>query len=44
MPFTMFDDWTKISETVKDIVAGKTTVQEVSRQGMEEYNQGANQK
>lgn len=41
MPFTMFDDWTKISSTVKDVVAGKTTIEKVSAQGIEEYKEGA---
>jgi hypothetical protein len=44
MPFTLFDDWTKITATVKDIVAGKTTVEEVSAQGIEDFKQGGNQK
>lgn len=44
MPFTLFDDWTQIITTVKDIVAGTTTVQKVSLQGMEEYSAGGNEK
>ncbi len=44
MPFTLFDDWTKITSTVKDIVEGKTTVEKVSTQGMEEFKRGGNEK
>ncbi|CZR63346.1 probable Phosphoserine phosphatase [Phialocephala subalpina] len=35
-PFTVFEDWSSILATVKDIVAGKTTVQEVSAAGAKE--------
>ncbi|KAJ3474858.1 hypothetical protein NLG97_g9666 [Lecanicillium saksenae] len=31
IPFVTFRDWTSISQTVKDIVAGKTTVKEAAR-------------
>jgi hypothetical protein len=36
MPFTIFEDWSSILATVKDIVEGKTTVQEVSAAGVQE--------
>lgn len=36
MPFTIFEDWSSILATVKDIMAGKTTVQEVSAAGVQE--------
>ena len=38
IPFTLFDDWSSILATVKEIVAGRTTVQEVSAKGVEEYH------
>ena len=31
VPFVTFNDWTSISQTVKDIVAGKITVQEAAK-------------
>ncbi|KAL7924512.1 HAD-like domain-containing protein [Trichoderma austrokoningii] len=31
VPFVTFNDWTSITQTVKDIVAGKTTVQEEAK-------------
>lgn len=33
VPFTVFEDWTTITSTVKDIVSGKTTVKKVSITG-----------
>lgn len=36
MPFTIFEDWSSILATVKDIVDGKTTVKEVSSAGEKE--------
>lgn len=36
MPFTIFEDWSSILATVKDIVEGKTTVQKVSAAGVQE--------
>lgn len=44
MPFTLFDDWTKISQTVKDVVAGKKTLEEISAQGLKEYESEAKEK
>jgi 2,3-diketo-5-methylthio-1-phosphopentane phosphatase len=38
MPFTLFNDWSSILATVKEIVAGKISVQEVSARGVAEYN------
>lgn len=38
VPFTEFEDWTSISATVKDIVAGKTTVEKVAAAGAQEAN------
>lgn len=35
-PFTVFEDWSSILATLKDIVAGKITVQEVSAAGAKE--------
>jgi 2-hydroxy-3-keto-5-methylthiopentenyl-1-phosphate phosphatase len=31
VPFVTFRDWTTITQTCKDIVAGKTTVQEAAK-------------
>jgi hypothetical protein len=33
VPFTVFEDWSSILATVKDIVSGKTTVDKVSAEG-----------
>lgn len=44
MPFTLFEDWSSILATVKEIVAGKTTVEKVSAEGKEESKQGAKNK
>lgn len=33
VPFTVFEDWSTILSTVKDIVAGKTTVEKVAAEG-----------
>jgi hypothetical protein len=38
VPFTEFEDWTSIFATVKDIVAGKTTVEKVAAAGAHEAN------
>jgi hypothetical protein len=38
VPFTQFEDWSTILTTVKDIVAGKTTVAEVSAAGLDALN------
>jgi hypothetical protein len=37
VPFTVFEDWSSILATVKDIVAGKTTVKQVSAEGVKDY-------
>ncbi len=37
VPFTVFEDWSSILATVKDIVNGKTTVKQVSAKGVEDY-------
>lgn len=42
MPFTEFENWSSILATVKDIVAGKTTVKKVSAEGFENFKQGTN--
>jgi hypothetical protein len=44
VPFTIFEDWSSILATVKDIVAGKTTVKQVSAAGVEDFKQGGNEK
>ncbi|KAF7917778.1 hypothetical protein BELL_0204g00030 [Botrytis elliptica] len=37
VPFTIFEDWTSILSTVKDVVAGKTTVKEVYAAGIKDF-------
>ena len=44
VPFTLFEDWSIILSKVKEIVEGKTTVQQVSAQGVEDFKNGANAK
>ncbi|KAF2459084.1 HAD-like domain-containing protein [Lineolata rhizophorae] len=40
VPFTIFEDWRSILEKVKEIAAGKTTVQDAAKQGYELYKAG----
>lgn len=40
VPFTVFEDWTSIHQTVNDIVNGKKTVQDAAREGHDLYNAG----
>jgi hypothetical protein len=44
VPFTVFEDWSSILATVKDIVAGKTSVKKVSAEGAEDFKHGGNEK
>lgn len=44
VPFTMFEDWSSILATVKDVYEGKTNVKEVAKEGVEDYEQGGNKK
>jgi len=44
VPFTEFEDWSSILATVKEIVAGKITVKEVSTQGLEDFEEAKNEK
>ena len=37
IPFTVFEDWSSILEQVKEIVEGRTTVQEAAKRGYEAY-------
>jgi len=37
VPFTIFEDWSSILATVKDIVSGKTDVKKVSTEGLEDF-------
>jgi hypothetical protein len=37
VPFTVFEDWSSILSTVQDIVAGKTSVKEVSAAGVADF-------
>jgi len=41
VPFTLFENWSSILATVKDIVAGKITVEKVSAQGVEDFKNSA---
>ena len=41
VPFTVFADWTNILAKCKEIVEGKTTVQEAAKAGFEAYKNGA---
>lgn len=40
VPFTVFEDWSSILEKCKQIVEGKTTVQQAAKEGFEAYKQG----
>jgi len=37
VPFTEFESWSSILATIKEIVAGKNTVKQVSAQGAEDF-------
>lgn len=41
VPFTVFDDWSNILSKCREIVEGKTTVQEAAKEGYEAYKNGA---
>ena len=41
VPFNVFEDWSSILATTKDIVNGKISVQDAARQGYESYKNGA---
>lgn len=41
VPFTVFEDWSSILAKCKEIVAGKTTVQDAAKEGWEAYRSGA---
>lgn len=40
VPFTVFKDWNDILEKCREIVEGKTTVQQAARDGFEAYKKG----
>lgn len=40
VPFTVFEDWSSILETVKKIVAGEKTVQDAAKEGHEMFKKG----
>ena len=40
VPFTVFEDWSSILETVKKIVAGEKTVQDAAQEGHEAFQKG----
>ena len=44
VPFTIFEDWSSILATVKNVVAGKTNVKEVAAAGYEDFKRGGNKK
>jgi 2,3-diketo-5-methylthio-1-phosphopentane phosphatase len=41
VPFTVFEDWYNILDKCKEIVEGKTTVQQAAKDGFEAYKSGA---
>ncbi|KAF2708955.1 hypothetical protein K504DRAFT_433669 [Pleomassaria siparia CBS 279.74] len=41
VPFTVFEDWSTILNKCKEIVEGKSTVQDAAREGFEAYKSGA---
>ncbi|KAF1955863.1 2-hydroxy-3-keto-5-methylthiopentenyl-1-phosphate phosphatase-like protein [Byssothecium circinans] len=41
IPFTVFEDWSTILAKCKEIVAGKSTVQDAAKEGWEAYKAGA---
>ncbi|CZS89188.1 probable Phosphoserine phosphatase [Rhynchosporium agropyri] len=43
VPFTVFEDWSTILADVKKVVAGTTTVQELSASGLAEYKKNASE-
>lgn len=40
VPFTVFEDWSSILDKVKEIVEGKTTVQDAAKEGYEAFKKG----
>lgn len=40
VPFTVFEDWSNIHAKCKEIVEGKTTVQQAAKEGFEAYKNG----
>jgi len=44
VPFTIFEDWSSILVTVKDIVSAKTDVKKVSAEGFEDFKRRENEK
>lgn len=44
VPFTIFEDWSSILASVKDIVSGKKSVADVSAAGVEDFQRGGNEK
>ncbi|TAQ91586.1 hypothetical protein B7494_g58 [Chlorociboria aeruginascens] len=44
VPFNVFEDWSSITATVKDIVSGKTDVKKVALEGYEDFKKNGNTK
>jgi len=42
IPFTVFEDWSSILATTKDIHSGKVTVKKVADEGLESVRNGGN--
>ena len=40
VPFTVFEDWSSILETVKKIVAGDKTVHDAAQEGYDAFKKG----
>lgn len=40
VPFNTFKDWSSILEKLKNIVEGEKSVQDVAKEGYEEYKKG----
>ena len=41
VPFNVFSDWSEILAKVKEIVEGRTTVEDAAEDGYEQYKKGA---
>lgn len=44
MPFTLFEDWSTILATVKEIVAGEKSVEGIGLEGSQNFLKGGDEK